>query len=132
MSRPSPLVDPGDRVARMWETFDFTVGMPHMVPDKVSEVELLKLLGAWQWESIAGWLGCRSSEIASEAGERLYASFINIELNLPPPFGQDFFQEGVRIEGVNRVAFFAGRFVEGFLVFGRGPGAAGSRSSRSS
>ena len=124
MSRSPSLVDHGEGAARAWEAFAFTVGMPHMVPDKLSEVELLKLLGAWQWESIAGWLGCRSSEIASASGERLYASFINIELVLPPPFTQDYFQEGMRIEGVNRVAFFAGRFVEGFAVFGRGPGAA--------
>jgi probable biosynthetic protein (TIGR04098 family) len=103
---------------RTWDSFQFTIGMPHMVPDKLSEVELLKLLGAWQWDSIARVLGCRSSGIANGDGERLYASFINVELNLPPPHGQDSFVEGDAVAGANTIAVFANKFVEGLLVFG--------------
>jgi probable biosynthetic protein (TIGR04098 family) len=104
---------------RVWDRFEFSVGMPHMVPDKLSEVELLKLLGAWQWDSIARLLGCRSSEIAAESGERLYASFINIELNLGAE-GQDAFSEGDLVTGANSIAVYANRFVEGLLVFDKG------------
>ncbi len=106
--------------SRTWDSFEFTVGMPHMVPDKLSEVELLKLLGAWQWDSIARLLGCRSSEIKSADGERLYASFINVELGFPPPHAQDSFVEGDAVCGANSVAVYAGKFVEGLLVFSNG------------
>jgi probable biosynthetic protein (TIGR04098 family) len=93
--------------------------MAQMVPDKLSEVELLKLLGSWQWESIARLLGCRSSAIASADGERLYASFIDVELNLPPPDSQDSFVEGDLVAGANSVAVYANRFVEGLFLFGK-------------
>ena len=35
----------------------FEVGMPHMVTDQLSEVELLKLVGDFQWRQIAASLG---------------------------------------------------------------------------
>ncbi|MGE0453577.1 MAG: LnmK family bifunctional acyltransferase/decarboxylase [Vicinamibacteria bacterium] len=114
---------------RTWEPFELEVGMPHMAPGKLSEVELLKLLGAWQWDAIARALGRPAAQITSEAGERLYASFVALELWLPPAAGQDAFGEGDRVAGVNSIAFFANRFVEGLAVFGRG-GAAAEAAAR--
>ena len=66
-----------------WLSYQFTLGMPHMVPNKLSEVELLKWLGNYQWESISRLLGRKSHEIANLEKDRLYASFISVELFFP-------------------------------------------------
>lgn len=107
-----------------WLDYEFTVGMPHMVPSRLSEVELLKCLGAFQWDSIARGLGRRSSEIVNGQGERLYASFVNIELGFPLHRSLDSFEEGARIGLRNRVAAYARRFVEGMFLFDSAPIAA--------
>ena len=104
-----------------WLDYEFTVGMPHMVPNRLSEVELLKCLGAFQWDSIAQRLGQRSSEIVNGQRERLYASFVNVELAFPPPRSIDSFEEGSRVSLRNRVSVFARRFVEGMFVFDTAP-----------
>ena len=80
-----------------WRDYEFTVGMPHMVPNRLSEVELLKSLGAFQWASIATGLGRQSSEIVNVQNERLYASFVNVELAFPPHRSLDSFEEGARV-----------------------------------
>ena len=89
--------------------------MPHMVPNRLSEVELLKCLGAFQWDSIARRLGQRSSEIVNGQRERLYASFVNVELAFPPHRSLDSFEEGARVSLRNRVSAYARRFVEGHV-----------------
>lgn len=104
-----------------WLDYEFTIGMPHMVPNRLSEVELLKALGAFQWDSIARRLGQRSSEVVNGQGERLYASFANVELAFPPGRGIDTFQEGDRVSLRNRVSAYARRFVEGMFVFDSAP-----------
>jgi probable biosynthetic protein (TIGR04098 family) len=108
-----------------WRDYEFTVGMPHMVPNRLSEVELLKCLGSFQWDSIAHRLGRRSSEIVNGQRERLYASFVNVELAFPPPRGLDSFEEGARVGVRNRVSSYARRFVEGLFVFDSAPIPAG-------
>ena len=100
-----------------WLEYELTIGMPHMVPNRLSEVELLKCLGAFQWDSIAHRLGQRSSEIVNEQRERLYSSFVNVELAFPPQRGLDSFGEGDRVSLQNRVSAYARRFVEGMFVF---------------
>ncbi|PWT89947.1 MAG: hypothetical protein C5B54_08090 [Acidobacteria bacterium] len=100
-----------------WHDFEFTVGMPHMVPGKLSEVELLKVLGACQWDSISSLLGQRSNEIVNAFEERLYASFINIELQFKNDQGQDNFDEGAHVFIKNGVSVYAKKFIEGFSVF---------------
>ena len=104
-----------------WLDYQFTVGMPHMVPNRLSEVELLKGLGAFQWDSIAQGLGRRSGEIVNGQRERLYASFVNVELAFPPHRSLDSFEEGARIGLRNRVSAYARRFVEGMFVFDSAP-----------
>ena len=79
-----------------WRDYELTIGMPHMVPNRLSEVELLKCLGAFQWESIASRLGQKSSEIMNGQKERLYASFVNLELAFPPQRSLDSFEEARR------------------------------------
>ncbi len=104
-----------------WLDYEFTVGMPHMVPNRLSEVELLKCLGAFQWDSIARRLGQRSSEVVNGQRERLYASFVNVELFFPPHRSLDSFEEGARVSLRNRVSAYARRFVEGMFVFDSEP-----------
>ena len=102
-----------------WASHDFFVEMPHMVPgEKLSEVEFLKMLAAFQWRGIADRLGKQPQNIANEAGERLYGSVIDFEMNFGATHSQDRFCEGAPVHVRNRVDFFAGRFVEGFFVFG--------------
>jgi len=108
-----------------WLDYEFAIGMPHMVPNRLSEVELLKCLGAFQWDSIARRLGQRSSEIVNGQRERLYASFVNVELAFPPHRSLDSFGEGARVSLRNRVSAFARRFVEGMFVFDSAPISAG-------
>jgi probable biosynthetic protein (TIGR04098 family) len=100
-----------------WLDYQFTVGMPHMVPNKLSEVELLKWLGNYQWDSISRALGRRSHEITSLDKERLYASFISVELFFPPSRPIDAFQEGSTVSVRSRIAVYGRRFVEGLLLF---------------
>ena len=100
-----------------WLDYRFTVGMPHMVPNKLSEVELLKWLGNYQWESISRLLGRKSHEIANLEKDRLYASFISVELFFPSTRPIDAFEEGSTIIVRNRVATYGRRFVEGLLLF---------------
>ena len=57
----------------------FTVGMPNMVPDQLSEVELLKIFAEFQWVQLGRALDCPSHLLTSEEGERLYASVIQVE-----------------------------------------------------
>ncbi len=100
-----------------WLDYRFTVGMPHMVPNKLSEVELLKWLGNYQWESISRLLGRKSHEIANLEKDRLYASFISVELGFPSTRPIDAFEEGSTVVVRNRVATYGRRFVEGLLLF---------------
>lgn len=104
-----------------WLDYEFTIGMPHMVPNRLSEVELLKCLGAFQWASIARGLGRPSSDIVNVQQERLYASFVNVELAFPPHRSLDSFGEGARVSLRNRIRAYAHRFVEGMFVFDSAP-----------
>jgi len=94
-----------------------TVGMPHMVPGQLSEVELLKFAGDLQWQSMGAALKTPPHQLVNDAGERLYASFINIEAH----FGDGClaqFQEGDELHLSSRTAFFAKQFVEGWVLLG--------------
>ena len=102
-----------------WNDTAFTVAMQHLAPgDKLSEVEFLKRLGTCQWDAIARVLGRPTQEITSEFHERLYASWIDVELKFGAGHAPDRFGEGARIRVRNRVRVFAKRFVEGFFVIG--------------
>jgi probable biosynthetic protein (TIGR04098 family) len=99
-----------------WLDSDFTVGMPHMVPGQLSEVELLKLLGDAQWQAITSILGLPSQEIVNDQGERLYASFIHVGVSLGDKTCRDF-GEGSRVHIRHTAQVYARRFVEGVLFF---------------
>jgi probable biosynthetic protein (TIGR04098 family) len=102
-----------------WHDYSFVVQMPQQAPGgRLSEIELTKLLGAFQWESIARELGVRPSQIVNAQGDRLYSSFIDVELRLGGGDRLDTLGEDVRVHVHNRVRFFAKKFVEGMFVLG--------------
>lgn len=100
-----------------WRTYQFTIGMPHMSPGKLSEVELLKLIGAYQWETISECFGQRANEIMNNLNERLYASFINVELNFGQNHSLDYFDEGSRVVLQNKIATYGKSIFEGMFLF---------------
>jgi probable biosynthetic protein (TIGR04098 family) len=105
-----------------WNGFSLNVGMPHLDPGaKLSEVEFYKLLAYYQWESISRALDTPPAQIASDAGERLYASFIDIEVGFGPDASPEYFGEGANIFVKNRINVFADRFVEGLFLFADEP-----------
>lgn len=104
-----------------WHEHDFVVGMPLMAPgERLSEVELLKVIALYQWEAIAAMLGQPPSRIENEVGERLYGSVVSCELHLGR-HSMESLGEDVHVRVRNRVATFGGRFVEGLLVFDDAP-----------
>ena len=112
----------GDSVSSGWNHYSIVVQMPHMAPGgRLSEIELLKWLGAFQWESISRALGQKSSQIMNAQGERLYASFINIELLFAAGHSQNTLGEDVTLHVANSVRFYAKKFVEGLFVIDTRP-----------
>lgn len=104
-------------MADTWNDFDLLVQMPHMAPgEKLSEVEFLKQLAAWQWEAIARALKQRPPQLANTQGERLYGSVIDVELHLGPGHSMERLGEDVRVHARNRVRFYAKKFVEGLFL----------------
>jgi probable biosynthetic protein (TIGR04098 family) len=59
---------------------DFELNMPHMAMGGMSESWLFKELGAIHWELLCRGLGQRSSELADEMGNRLYATFARVRI----------------------------------------------------
>jgi probable biosynthetic protein (TIGR04098 family) len=105
--------------------YTFTVGMPHLVPNRLSEVELVKVLGDLQWRSIARAAQLPASELCDEAGHRLWASMVSIELGLGGERHLEDFDEGAEVNVWNRVGLFGKRLVEGLFLFDREPLPAG-------
>lgn len=97
----------------------FTVGMPHMVTDQLSEVELLKLAADFQWTQIGDAVGCPPHKLVNDAGDRLYSSLINVETNFGPnticQYG-----EGDRIQLAGTIRFHARQFIEGWVQLTKG------------
>jgi probable biosynthetic protein (TIGR04098 family) len=93
-----------------------------MIPGgRLSEIELLKWLGAFQWESISKALGRPASQITNDQGERLYASFTDIELHFGEGHSQETFGEDVTLHVANNIRFYAKKFVEGLSVIHTSP-----------
>ncbi len=102
-----------------WQRYAFDVRMPHLAPGgRLSEVECLKVLGSFQWASIAAHVGKPSSEIANAQGDRLYASFVGLELQLGASETLQSLGEDAKIHAANLVGFFGGKIVDGLMVFG--------------
>ena len=101
-----------------WNDFELLVQMPHMAPgEKLSEVEFLKVLAAYQWEAIARALRpppARAGERAERASLRL-----GDRRRAPPRRRATAWRCSARTSNVhvrNRVRFFAKKFVEGLFV----------------
>jgi probable biosynthetic protein (TIGR04098 family) len=104
-------------MASDWNDYELLVQMPHMAPgEKLSEVEFLKVLAAFQWESIARALGRRPPALVNAQHDRLYGSVIDVELHLGERHSMEVLGEDVKIRVRNRVRFFAKKFVEGLFV----------------
>jgi probable biosynthetic protein (TIGR04098 family) len=88
---------------------------------KLSEVEMFKVLGSFQWDAIGLLLGSPSQEIKADGGERLYSSFIDIELDFGKNHSPEHFSEGTEVFIRNRVKVFAERFMEGLFLFSDEP-----------
>jgi probable biosynthetic protein (TIGR04098 family) len=100
-----------------WHDNRFVVQMPHMAPgERLSEVEFLKLLAAYQWSAIAHMLGRKPSQIANDARERLYGSVIDVEMKLAGQHSMEVLGEDAEIRVRNRVSSYAKKFVEGLFV----------------
>ncbi|MFP8870085.1 MAG: hypothetical protein VCB43_00835 [Myxococcota bacterium] len=96
---------------------EFTVGMPNMVPDQLSEVELLKIYAEFQWVQLGNALDCPSHLLMSDEGERLYASVIQVESRFGNGGSISQFQEGDEVHARGAVQFYAKHFVEGWTLF---------------
>lgn len=96
-----------------------TLGMPHLAPEQLSEVELLKLAGDLQWQQLGTALGCPPHRLFNESGDRLYASFINIDACFRPGDISQF-QEGDVLQLAGTMRFYAKQFAEGWIVLSKG------------
>jgi probable biosynthetic protein, Pnap_2097 family len=77
-SKPSQVLSTG-RSHR-----SYTVNMPQMALSGLGESWLFKEAGDIHWAMITDFLKCPSSAIADEAGDRLYATFTRILLDVKP------------------------------------------------
>jgi probable biosynthetic protein (TIGR04098 family) len=68
----------------MSATLTLEIGMPHLGRNNLSESGLWKILGHDRWNQIQELGGVATSQIRDDAGERLYATFYYLELNLSP------------------------------------------------
>lgn len=91
------------------------LGMAQLAPGQLSESELLKWLGARQWEAIAEQLGVPSGELRSAEGERLYASFLTVDWVAPPGAGLESYGEDQTLVVDHQVSSYGRRFVEGVM-----------------
>jgi probable biosynthetic protein (TIGR04098 family) len=103
-----------------WRRYQLEVALPHLAPGRLSEVELLKVLGARQWTTLAGLVGLAPDQIRDDTGRRLWASMVAVELDLAGRALEDF-DEGVTLELANRVGVFGKRLIEGLFVLDREP-----------
>jgi len=93
------------------------VGMPHLVPGRLSEEAVVKQLGAFQWQAAAALAGQSEDAVLSEAGERLHLSMISVELGLPASRSWAEFDEGCDLIFRQRTGVFGHKLVEGLFLF---------------
>lgn len=62
----------------------FRLGMPHLGPAGLFENWVLKEAGNAHWMALAGKLSTRASALTDRSGNRLYASFVQLELSGSP------------------------------------------------
>jgi len=103
-----------------WSERSFPVSMPHMIPDQLSEVELLKILAEAQWQYISTVLERPQQKIVNDQGERLYGSVINVDVCFRTKTPMDL-GEGTHLHIYNAAQFYSRRFVEGFFCVNDAP-----------
>lgn len=104
-----------------WLEFGLHVGMPHLGPGRLSEEAVIKQLGAFQWQAMAGLASQPECAIVNEAGERLHVSVISVELGMPVSRGWDDFDEGCDLAFRQRTGVFGRKLVEGLFLFDKEP-----------
>ena len=104
-----------------WREFSLHVGMPHLVPGRLSEEAVVKQLGAFQWQAVAALAGQSEDAVLSEAGERLHISMISVELGLPAGRSWEEFDEGCDLIFRQRTGVFGRKLVEGLFLFDKEP-----------
>ena len=60
---------------------DFTINMPQMAVEALSENWLFKALGDAHWEMLCNGLDTKSFDLKNDTGDRLYATFVRIRLH---------------------------------------------------
>lgn len=75
--------DGQSEVERLLELDRYTIGMPHLAINGLSETWLFKEVGDHHWQLIMKALGTSSSKIADGNGERLYATFTRFKVSAP-------------------------------------------------
>jgi hypothetical protein len=69
-------IDRGLANMQTYPQLAFTVGMPNMAPNQLSEVELIEIFGDFQWNQIASALQCEPHELVNEAGLAYFARYV--------------------------------------------------------
>jgi probable biosynthetic protein (TIGR04098 family) len=104
-----------------WREFGLHVGMPQLGPGRLSEEAIIKQLGAFQWQAVAGLAGQAENAVVNEAGERLHISMVSIELGMPSGRGWEDFDEGCDLVFRQRTGVFGRKLVEGLFLFDKEP-----------
>ena len=65
-------------------TIDYSLNMPNMANEALSENWLFKELGDIHWKLISKGLNIQSNNVKDELNNRLYASFVRIRISLSP------------------------------------------------
>lgn len=77
---PLPIIEQNFSTIKIQK--QYKIGMPQMTNYGLSENWLFKELGDLHWQLITKGLGIESSELFDDFGNRLYATFIRIRLNI--------------------------------------------------
>jgi len=78
----------------------YNLGMPQLICDALSERWIFKEAGDLHWKMLTSDLGVPSGELADEAGERLYASFVRFRMESTVPLGAYAENETLAASGV--------------------------------
>lgn len=93
--------------------FSLTLGMPYLGRNNLSESSLFKAIGNDRWQHIETLGGTRSALIRDDAGERLYATFFFLELNLSPEMPLSAFGENDSISFVADLSHYSHVYLDG-------------------
>jgi probable biosynthetic protein (TIGR04098 family) len=104
-----------------WREFRLHLGMPQLAPGRLAEEPLVKQLGAFQWQAVAGLAGQPENAVVAESGERLHFSMISLELGLPANRGWEEFDEGGDLHFQQQSGVFGRKLVQGLFLFDKEP-----------